>query len=267
MGLDVTDRIGFVVPAYNAVRWVADALDSLRGQSSPEWVAVVVDDGSTDGTGDRVARWIDDRRRAPHRVMLVRPTHHGLAPAVNFGMAMLATHADPPALVACLAADDMLSANYVALMVSVLASVPAAPCAYPRVKEFGTRTCEWFPGPWRPGAVLERNPIPGCAVWRRAIWDRLQGFDERFTGGNEDWHFAAKAEAAGVIGHYTRPQSMPHAVYMHRARADSLTDTMTDAYKAWTLEQIRALFPAPTMPSPRVVAPTAGAIVRGPYEL
>lgn len=39
-----------VVAAYNAERWIAEALDSILSQTRPPDEVVVVDDGSTDGT-------------------------------------------------------------------------------------------------------------------------------------------------------------------------------------------------------------------------
>lgn len=41
-----------IIPAYNAVRTLADAVTSLRSQTIPPVRILLVDDGSTDGTGD-----------------------------------------------------------------------------------------------------------------------------------------------------------------------------------------------------------------------
>ena len=43
-------KIGVVIPAYNAERFVADSLGSLRAQTCADWEAYVMDDGSRDGT-------------------------------------------------------------------------------------------------------------------------------------------------------------------------------------------------------------------------
>jgi glycosyltransferase involved in cell wall biosynthesis len=60
--------VSLIVPAYNAEPYVADCLNSIREQSFPAWEAVIVDDGSTDRTGeicDRFAR-LDSRFRVFH---------------------------------------------------------------------------------------------------------------------------------------------------------------------------------------------------------
>jgi glycosyltransferase involved in cell wall biosynthesis len=41
-----------IIPAYNASRTIEDAVNSLRSQTAPPARILLVDDGSTDGTGD-----------------------------------------------------------------------------------------------------------------------------------------------------------------------------------------------------------------------
>ena len=44
--------VSAVVPAYNAERHIARAIDSILKQSRPADEIIVVDDGSTDGTAE-----------------------------------------------------------------------------------------------------------------------------------------------------------------------------------------------------------------------
>src|SRR5207245_4589102 len=62
-GADVT----VIVPAYNEAASVADTIRSLQAQTERPFEIIVVDDCSTDGTGDLA--------RAPG-VTVVRPPHH-----------------------------------------------------------------------------------------------------------------------------------------------------------------------------------------------
>lgn len=100
-GVNGRSPIGFVVPAYNAERTVAETLRSLQAQTMPDWSAVVVDDGSSDGTASAVAALADPR------ITLVRQQNAGVARARNLGLRSL--HADAVAFVD---ADDTVAPTF-----------------------------------------------------------------------------------------------------------------------------------------------------------
>ena len=54
--LDGPPRVSVVIPVKNGERYLAEAIESIRGQALPSHEIVVVDDGSTDGTRRIVER-------------------------------------------------------------------------------------------------------------------------------------------------------------------------------------------------------------------
>lgn len=48
--MEVNPKVTFVMPAYNAEKYIAEAIDSARRQTYSEWAMIIVDDCSTDGT-------------------------------------------------------------------------------------------------------------------------------------------------------------------------------------------------------------------------
>lgn len=56
-------RVSVVMPAYNHERFVAAAMDSVLTQSFPDLELIVIDDGSTDRTGEIVQAYGDPRVR------------------------------------------------------------------------------------------------------------------------------------------------------------------------------------------------------------
>ena len=56
-------KISVIVPVYNVEQYIEECLESLHAQSYPNLEIIVVDDGSTDGSGKKcdVYKNIDQR--------------------------------------------------------------------------------------------------------------------------------------------------------------------------------------------------------------
>lgn len=52
-----------LMPAYNASKYVAEAIESVLKQSFEDWELIIVDDGSTDNTVDIIRSYTDSRIR------------------------------------------------------------------------------------------------------------------------------------------------------------------------------------------------------------
>ncbi len=91
--------LSVVVPAYQVVEWLAESLRSVLDQSLRDLEVVVVDDGSTDGTGELADRIAAD----DPRVRVIHQPNAGLGAARNAGTAAatgeLLTFADSDDLV------------------------------------------------------------------------------------------------------------------------------------------------------------------------
>jgi len=53
--------IYFVIVGYNCEKWAAKCLRSIQNQKETEWKAVVIDDGSTDGTFKELLKFKSDK--------------------------------------------------------------------------------------------------------------------------------------------------------------------------------------------------------------
>jgi len=89
-----TASISVVIPAYNAVRYIAEAIESVFAQDLQPAEIIVIDDGSTDGTGELVRQWSN--------ITLVRQDNAGVAAALNHGIRLAQGE-----LIAFLSADDV----------------------------------------------------------------------------------------------------------------------------------------------------------------
>lgn len=79
-----------LVAAYNQAEWVEDTLDTVAAQTFADWELVVVDDGSTDGTGERVQAWMERLRtaRPGARAALATMPNGGQSAALEHGFAL-----------------------------------------------------------------------------------------------------------------------------------------------------------------------------------
>lgn len=68
-----------LVPVYNHERYIGAALDSLLVQTVNDWEAIVVDDGSTDGTPDILDRYAS----LDSRIRVFRKANGGVSSALN----------------------------------------------------------------------------------------------------------------------------------------------------------------------------------------
>jgi glycosyltransferase involved in cell wall biosynthesis len=72
--------VAVIIPAYNAAAFIAEAIESVLAQSAPAAQVIVVDDGSTDMTAERCARYGD-------AVILIEQSNAGVSVARNTGAA------------------------------------------------------------------------------------------------------------------------------------------------------------------------------------
>jgi glycosyltransferase involved in cell wall biosynthesis len=112
-----------VLPTYNGMPYLLEALASLRAQTYSNFQLYVIDDNSSDGTAEAAERFGDPRFR------VVRSGHtHGL-PA-NWNRAL--TFVDTPYFALC-HQDDRYSPNFLEVLTGVLDAHPRAFIAHCRV--------------------------------------------------------------------------------------------------------------------------------------
>jgi glycosyltransferase involved in cell wall biosynthesis len=112
--------VSVVIAAHNQAAWLDQAIASVRAQHREDWELVVVDDGSTDGTAEVVARHGDDPR-----IRCLRQARQERAAARNRGIAESSGD-----LVAFLDADDVWLPEKLARQLAVLAEEPGAAFCY-----------------------------------------------------------------------------------------------------------------------------------------
>jgi len=176
--------VGVVIAAWNAERWLGEALDSVLAQEHPPIDIVVVDDGSSDRSAA-----IAERYGPPVRV--VRQPNAGIGAARNRGVELVAGE-----LVSFLDADDLMTPASLACRAEVLAREPAIDMVFGQVRRFG----EIVQG--APAALNEPQPghFPSAMLLRRAALARVGPFaTDTHVAEGLDWLLRARELHLGEL--------------------------------------------------------------------
>ena len=202
-------RVTVAVPLYNGVRYLEQAVASLRAQTFGAWEAVLVDDASTDGTH---ALALELAAQDPARIRVLRlPRNAGVAAARS--AAIDAAH--PAELIALLDQDDVLEPHYLERCVAIYdehkagrRNVGIVACNARLLEDSGVaeQTFAERYG-WTDGIgyddMIQRNCICARAVFSRAAYERAGGFAPE-TQPSDDYDLWLRILEAGYVVATTR---------------------------------------------------------------
>ena len=233
-----TPVVSIVTAAHNAVTYLPEAVESVLQQTFPHFELVIVDDGSTDHTGD-VARSF---AAADPRVRVISTPNGGQAKARN-----LAIRSARGGYIVLLDSDDLLAPEYLASQLSVFAAHPDVAIVTPNAVNRGGGPMFDGKPVWPDTRGLQRLTLRDLiehedamciiSMFRRDVWQATGGFDTALRR-NEDYEFWLRAAVAG----FPILRSLkPVAVY--RRRDDSLSSDEPEMIRGviHVLRQIDAL--------------------------
>jgi glycosyltransferase involved in cell wall biosynthesis len=186
-------EISVVVPARNEAGSIRDLLERLLSQTRLPDEIVIVDGGSTDGTGNIIEEFI----RAGAPVKLIRETHTLPGHARNIGVARAASE-----WIAFIDAGTAPSHEWLEMLareVSMDPAVDAVYGAYEPVTDTFFKECAaiaYVPPPFETEAGVMRHTSIVSALMRRRVWETVGGFPEHLRSA-EDLLFIRKVEQAG----------------------------------------------------------------------
>ncbi len=184
----MSSYVSIVIPTYNRKAYIQEAIDSALAQTYSHYEIIVIDDGSTDGTGEALAARYGDKIR------YVWQENQGESAARNHGIQL-----STGKYVALLDSDDLWYPQKLSRQIDFLTAHP----------DIGLLTClmesmdvNGITVPGQPGgikalqfgnsfaALYRENILSGAssAVIPKQIIERGGGFDEDIRFG-EDWDF------------------------------------------------------------------------------
>src|SRR4051794_21607577 len=182
--------VSVIIPTYNSAALVTAAVESALAQTNPPAEIIVIDDGSTDDTRERLSRY---------RVRYFPQQNQGVAAARNLGLREATGE-----LIAFLDADDVWHPRKLELQIAAIE-------ANTHLVLLGTTLFDWpveqptkvnrtgviKPIPWRKLAV-KNHLVTSSIVVRRTALAQTGDFDTALQG-PEDHDLWLRLAEAGVV--------------------------------------------------------------------
>jgi glycosyltransferase involved in cell wall biosynthesis len=197
-----SSRVSIMMPAYNAGLYIEQAIESVLAQSYPHWELIVVNDGSTDQTGEIAARYQDER------ILLIEQANGGESVARNRALDQMTGE-----FVAFLDADDMWLPHHLAATVAHLKNHPACIGVYSDGHYCDQQGCSMYTlssrrrGPfegWIFEELVRASDVfgpPICVMLRHEIIaQHALRFDPNIVIG-PDWDFMIRYAEVGQFGY------------------------------------------------------------------
>lgn len=212
--------VSIITPCYNVERYLPETVASVLGQTLTAWEHVLVNDGSTDGTGalaDRLAS-------RDERVRVIHQSNAGAAAARLTGYRASA----PSNYLLFLDGDDALEPSMLETLTRYLDARPhvgVVICNRQHMDETSQSVrAGWHPTRWTPGALFPRRlnestpetpfatlfvqdaiSSPSATLIRRATYDQTRGWDPDFGKLFEDWDLVFQLALTADVHYFPEP--------------------------------------------------------------
>lgn len=184
----VQPTVSVLMPVFNGGPFLAEAIESALAQKYRSFELVIVDDGSTDGSGEIASAY---GRRLPEQIRMVQQANAGLPAARNRAMGMARGE-----YFALLDADDRWRPEHLELAMAAFDSDPDVGLVHGNIRRIDAhgrpidvpqRRWSREPDPFVALALRREHVACPTAVFSRDCVLSVGGFDAQFTGlGCED---------------------------------------------------------------------------------
>jgi glycosyltransferase involved in cell wall biosynthesis len=211
--------VTIITPAYNVARFLSQTIESALAQTFGDFELLISDDGSTDETLEVALGW----ERVDPRIRVIVAPNGGSATARNRAMKEARG-----SYFALLDSDDLWQPGFLAAQLAIFHQNPDADVVTANAYNMGGssdgRPLKPVGVPCRKLTLLEivenEDAICIMSVFRRAVFDRIGGFDTELRY-CEDYAYWVRAAHAGFV-FFVNPE--PLAYYRRRSDSKSASE-------------------------------------------
>lgn len=218
--MDTPTLVTVLTPAFNRIDYIDEAIDSVLAQRCELLELIVIDDGSSDGTYERLL----ERSHAGDLTLLTHPNRAncGQAAALNLG-----TEAAKGEFIAILDSDDYFAKDKLETQLAYLQAHPEVGMVYGNgqaVDVTGKPLFKTLPSDHTEASDPNRIlldcyiAIPGGALIRKSVLDKVGGFDEGFRA-SQDHDMAIRIFEACKVAY------LPNIAFCYRKHEDTISQS------------------------------------------
>jgi alpha-1,6-rhamnosyltransferase len=238
--------ISILVPCYNHERYIEECLLSILRQDYDNFELIVVNDGSTDSSGEKIKALSH-----LHSFQYYEQSNQGVSAALNHAL----SHAQG-AYIVTPDSDDVMLPGRLKLQVSHLQEHPEVGCVGGRIIPIDAQGVEIRRKPSSHGAIerfdfarlLESAYSVGApvAMYRREAIERAGGYDASIR--IQDFQMTMKIAHLGYV-----TDILPQAVTLYRRHDTNISKTAYKSQLAYDMQVIDRYRDHPAYESARVV--------------
>lgn len=209
-------KVSVIIPAYNRVDYIDQAITSVLQQTYANIELIVIDDGSTDGTYEKIKDYGDKLTLLTHQ----QRCNRGQSAAINLGLLRASGE-----YIAILDSDDYWELDKLKTQVDFFEKNPSVGLIYSNGYAVDAVGKQLYPiynsehtEPNDPNAVLLDCYIalPVNSLVRKNIYDRVGDFNENYRAAQDHDMLIRIAEVAELA-------YLPSSLWYYRRHADTIS--------------------------------------------
>ena len=173
-------KVSIIVPCYKQAEFLSETLDSVLAQFYSNWECIIVNDGSPDNTEEIAKSYLNK----DSRIKYLSKKNEGIAIARNTGI----SHSNGEYILP-LDADDLIAPQYLEKAIERFTLFPETKLVYCKAWKFGVVNEPWDLEEFDYDRFIWSNCIFCSAIFRRADFDKTDGYNPNMISGLEDWDF------------------------------------------------------------------------------
>ena len=228
-------EVSVIIPCYNSHEYLGEALKSIFNQTFKDLEIIVIDDGSSK------EETITYLKSLPSNIKVLYKKNGGPASARNLGI-----QESKGEFIVALDSDDKFHRKFIETSINILKQHKEVGIVSCYAKHFGLSNKVWRTKAHDDFSFFLENKIVACSAYRKQCWLEVNGFDESFVLGLEDWDFWIRVTQKGwkvhvinkAMFHYRKKESSMMVDHTS-PNMHIILDALINKHHDWMLKNLK----------------------------